>query len=88
MEHTGQIPPDAFKLMSVAGACAAAMSNPAPAHLRHGVAQQKKLKAHLEMLEEAKKRDHRKAERAGNLHLRRGGRPWRACRSGCPTARY
>ena len=42
LDHTGQIPPDAFKLMTVAGALLArgrAQSH-APAHLRHGLAQQ------------------------------------------------
>ncbi len=62
VEHTGQIPADAFKLMSVAGAYwRGDEANPMLQRI-YGTAwsNKKELKQHLDMLEEAKKRDHRK----------------------------
>lgn len=62
VEHTGKIPPDAFKLMSVAGAYwRGDEANPMLQRI-YGTAwpNKKELQAYLQMLEEAKKRDHRK----------------------------
>jgi threonyl-tRNA synthetase len=62
VEQTGQIPPDAFKLMTVAGAYwRGNEANPMLQRI-YGTAWANKneLKQHLDMLEEAKKRDHRK----------------------------
>jgi threonyl-tRNA synthetase len=62
MEHTGQIPPDAFKLMSVAGAYWRGDEHNAMLQRIYGTAwnNKKELNEYLQMLEEAKKRDHRK----------------------------
>ena len=62
LQHTGQVPADAFKLMSVAGAYWRGDSNRAMLQRIYGVAFKNKddLKAHLHMLEEAAKRDHRR----------------------------
>ncbi len=62
LQHTGQVPADAFKLMNVAGAYWRGDSNRAMLQRIYGVAFKNKqdLKAHLTMLEEAAKRDHRK----------------------------
>ena len=62
VEHTGQIPPDAFKLMSVAGAYWRGDENNPMLQRIYGTAWPNKneLKQYLDMLEEAKKRDHRK----------------------------
>lgn len=65
VEHTGQIPPDAFKLMSVAGAYwRGDEANPMLQRI-YGTAwrNKKELNEYLELLEEAKKRDHRKLGR-------------------------
>ncbi|HNS02338.1 MAG TPA: threonine--tRNA ligase [Anaerolineae bacterium] len=62
MQHTGQIPADAFKLMTVAGAYwRGDEANPMLQRI-YGTAwpNKKELQAYLQMLEEAKKRDHRK----------------------------
>ncbi|WP_127560835.1 threonine--tRNA ligase [Nioella ostreopsis] len=69
LQHTGQVPADAFKLMSVAGAYWRGDSNRAMLQRIYGVAFRNKndLKAHLTMLEEAAKRDHRKLGREMNL---------------------
>jgi threonyl-tRNA synthetase len=69
LQHTGQVPADAFKLMSVAGAYWRGDSNRPMLQRIYGVAFQNKdgLKAHLHMLEEAAKRDHRKLGREMNL---------------------
>ncbi len=69
LQHTGQVPADAFKLMSVAGAYWRGDSNRAMLQRIYGVAFQNKegLKAHLHMLEEAAKRDHRKLGREMDL---------------------
>jgi threonyl-tRNA synthetase len=65
VEHTGQIPADAFKLMSVAGAYWRGNEHNPMLQRIYGTAWQnrKDLNAHLLMLEEAKKRDHRKLGR-------------------------
>ncbi|MBE2239550.1 MAG: threonine--tRNA ligase [Caldilineaceae bacterium] len=65
LEHTGQIPPDGFKLMSVAGAYWRGDENNPMLQRIYGTAwrNKKDLNAHLAMLEEAKKRDHRKIGR-------------------------
>ncbi len=62
VEHTGQIPADAFKLMSVAGAYWRGDENNAMLQRIYGTAWRNKqeLSQYLQMLEEAKKRDHRK----------------------------
>ncbi|KUJ82214.1 threonine--tRNA ligase [Ruegeria profundi] len=62
LQHTGQLPGDSFKLMSIAGAYWRGDSNRAMLQRIYGVAftGKEKLKAHLHMLEEAAKRDHRK----------------------------
>ncbi len=67
--HTGQVPADAFKLMSVAGAYWRGDSNNAMLQRIYGVAFRNKaeLKAYLHMLEEAEKRDHRKLGREMDL---------------------
>ncbi|MGP3697471.1 threonine--tRNA ligase [Rhodobacter sp. NSM] len=62
LQHTGQVPADAFKLMSVAGAYWRGDSNNKQLQRIYGVAfkTRDELKAYLHMLEEAAKRDHRK----------------------------
>ena len=69
LQHTGQLPADAFKLMSVAGAYWRGDSNRAMLQRIYGVAFKNRddLKAHLFMLEEAAKRDHRKLGREMDL---------------------
>jgi len=69
LQHTGQVPADAFKLMSVAGAYWRGDSDRAMLQRIYGVAflGKEKLKAHLTMLEEAAKRDHRKLGREMDL---------------------
>ncbi|WP_368187332.1 threonine--tRNA ligase [Aestuariibius sp. HNIBRBA575] len=69
LQHTGQVPGDAFKLMSVAGAYWRGDSDRAMLQRIYGVAflGKEKLKAHLHMLEEAAKRDHRKLGREMDL---------------------
>jgi len=72
LAHTGQVPGDAFKLMSVAGAYWRGDSNNKMLQRIYGVAFRTKqeLKDHLHMLEEAAKRDHRKLGREMELfHL-------------------
>ncbi|MCP5088009.1 MAG: threonine--tRNA ligase [Rhodobacteraceae bacterium] len=62
LQHTGQVPGDCFKLMSVAGAYWRGNSDNKMLQRIYGVAFKNKsdLKAYLHMLEEAEKRDHRK----------------------------
>ena len=62
LEHTGKIPADGFKLMSVAGAYWRGDEKNAMLQRIYGTAwnNKKELKRHLEMLEEARLRDHRK----------------------------
>jgi len=69
LQHTGQVPGDAFKLMSIAGAYWRGDSDRAMLQRIYGVAftGKEKLRAHLHMLEEAAKRDHRKLGREMNL---------------------
>jgi len=69
LQHTGQVPADAFKLMSVAGAYWRGDSNRPMLQRIYGVAFRNRddLKAHLTMLEEAAKRDHRRLGR--EMHL-------------------
>ncbi|WP_102226035.1 threonine--tRNA ligase [Acidimangrovimonas sediminis] len=69
LQHTGQLPADAFKLMSVAGAYWRGDSNRPMLQRIYGVAFRNRddLKAHLTMLEEAAKRDHRKLGREMDL---------------------
>jgi threonyl-tRNA synthetase len=71
LEHTGQIPPDAFKLMSVAGAYwRGSEQNPMLQRI-YGTAwrNKKELREHLDLLEEAKKRDHRKLGRELDIFI-------------------
>ena len=65
VEHTGQIPADAFKLMSVAGAYWRGDENKPMLQRIYGTAwrNRKELEAHLRLLEEARQRDHRKLGR-------------------------
>ena len=65
VENTGEIRPDAFKLLTVAGAYWRGDENSAMLQRIYGTAWQTKeeLKQHLQMLEEARKRDHRKLGR-------------------------
>lgn len=69
LQHTGQVPADAFKLMSIAGAYWRGDSSRPMLQRIYGVAftNKEKLKAHLHMLEEAAKRDHRKLGREMDL---------------------
>ena len=62
LEHTGQIPPDAFKLLSVAGAYWRGDENKPMLQRIYGTAwrNRQELEQYLHRLEEAKKRDHRK----------------------------
>lgn len=62
LEHTGQIPPDAVRLMSVAGAYWRGDSNRPMLQRIYGTAWNSKeeLDAYLHRLEEAKRRDHRR----------------------------
>jgi len=67
--HTGQVPSDAFRLMSVAGAYWRGNSDNAMLQRIYGVAFKNKedLKTHLHMLEQAALRDHRKLGREMDL---------------------
>ena len=69
LQHTGQIPSDGFKLMSVAGAYWRGDSTRPMLQRIYGVAFQnrEKLKEYLNFLEEAEKRDHRKLGRSMDL---------------------
>ena len=70
--HTGQVPPDAFKLTSVAGAYWRGDSKNPMLQRIYATAwrTKKELAAHLERIEEAKRRDHRKIGREMELfHL-------------------
>jgi threonyl-tRNA synthetase len=72
LQHTGQLPADAFKLTTVAGAYWLGDSSRPMLQRIYGVAFKNRddLKAHLTMLEEAAKRDHRKLGREMELfHL-------------------
>ena len=65
VQHTGKIPTDGFKLMSVAGAYWRGDEKRPMMQRIYGTAwpNKKELKKHLHLLEEAKKRDHRKLGR-------------------------
>ncbi|MFP4303911.1 MAG: threonine--tRNA ligase, partial [Rhodosalinus sp.] len=69
LQHTGQVPADAFKLMKVAGAYWRGDSNRPMLQRIYGVAFQsrEKLKDYLHFLEEAEKRDHRRLGREMKL---------------------
>ena len=69
LAHTGQVPADAFRLMSVAGAYWRGDSSRPMLQRIYGVAfrNRQELKKHLTMLEEAAKRDHRKLGREMDL---------------------
>ena len=69
LQHTGQVPADAFKLMSVAGAYWRGDSSRAMLQRIYGVAFKNRddLKKYLHFLEEAEKRDHRRLGREMNL---------------------
>ena len=72
LQHTGQVPADAFKLTHVAGAYWLGDSTRPMLQRIYGLAFKNRddLKAHLTMLEEAAKRDHRKLGREMELfHL-------------------
>ncbi|MEZ4714327.1 MAG: threonine--tRNA ligase [Caldilineaceae bacterium] len=71
LEHTGQIPPDGFKLMNVAGAYWRGDEKNPMLQRIYGTAWQNKkdLRHHLDMLEEAKKRDHRKLGRELEIYI-------------------
>lgn len=62
LQHTGQVPADAFKLTHVAGAYWLGDANRPMLQRIYGIAfrTRDELKAHMTMLEEAAKRDHRK----------------------------
>ncbi|MBL8561449.1 MAG: threonine--tRNA ligase [Gemmobacter sp.] len=72
LQHTGQVPADAFKLTHVAGAYWLGDATRSMLQRIYGLAFKNRddLKAHLTMLEEAAKRDHRKLGREMDLfHL-------------------
>ena len=72
LQHTGQVPADAFKLTHVAGAYWLGDASRPMLQRIYGVAfkNREDLKAHMTMLEEAAKRDHRKLGREMDLfHL-------------------
>ena len=72
LQHTGQLPADAFKLMSVAGAYWRGDSDRQMLQRIYGVAFQNKenLKKYLHFLEEAEKRDHRRlGKEMGLFHM-------------------
>lgn len=69
LQHTGQVPADAFKLMRVSGAYWRGDAKNAQLQRIYGVAFRNRddLKAHLTFLEEAEKRDHRRLGREMSL---------------------
>jgi threonyl-tRNA synthetase len=69
LQHTGQVPADAFKLTHVAGAYWLGDASRPQLQRIYGVAfkNREDLKAHMTMLEEAAKRDHRKLGREMDL---------------------
>ncbi len=72
LQHTGQVPADAFKLTSIAGAYWLGDASRPMLQRIYGVAfkNREDLKTHMTMLEEAAKRDHRKLGREMELfHL-------------------
>ena len=72
LQHTGQVPADAFKLTHVAGAYWLGDATRPQLQRIYGIAFKNRddLKAHMTMLEEAAKRDHRKLGREmGLFHM-------------------
>ncbi|MBX3000763.1 MAG: threonine--tRNA ligase [Caldilineaceae bacterium] len=71
VEHTGKIPADAFKLLTVAGAYWRGDEHNPMLQRIYGTAwrNKKELAEHLKMLEEAKERDHRKLGRELELFI-------------------
>ena len=71
VEHTGKIVADAFRLLSVAGAYWRGDEKNAMLQRIYGTAwpNRKELRKHLDQLEEAKKRDHRKLGRELELFI-------------------
>jgi threonyl-tRNA synthetase len=69
LQHTGQVPADGFKMTHVAGAYWLGDNTRPMLQRIYGVAfkDRKALKAHMMMLEEAEKRDHRKLGREMDL---------------------
>ncbi|MDE0521904.1 MAG: threonine--tRNA ligase, partial [Boseongicola sp.] len=69
MQHTGQLPADAFRLTSIAGAYWRGDSNREMLQRIYGIAFKNRdgLKRHLHMLEEAARRDHRRIGREMRL---------------------
>lgn len=69
--HTGQVPAKSFKLMSIAGAYWRGDENQPMMQRIYGTAwrNKKELQAHLNMLKEAKKRDHRKLGRELEIYI-------------------
>ena len=69
LQHTGQLPADAFKLMRVSGAYWRGDARGKQLQRIYGVAFRNRddLKAHLRMLEEAERRDHRRLGRQMDL---------------------
>jgi len=69
LQHTGQVPADAFKLMSIAGAYWRGDSSRQMLQRIYGVAftSREKLRAYLTFLDEAEKRDHRRLGREMKL---------------------
>ena len=69
LQHTGQLPADAFKLMRVSGAYWRGDAQGKQLQRIYGVAFRTRddLKAHLRMLEEAERRDHRRLGRQMDL---------------------
>ena len=70
LQHTGQVPADGFKLMSIAGAYWRGDSDRTMLQRIYGAAFTNKegLKQHMHRLEEAAKRDHRKLGREMDLY--------------------
>ena len=70
LQHTGQVPGDSWKLMSIAGAYWRGDSSRAQLQRIYGVAFQNRqqLKDYLHFLEEAEKRDHRRLGREMDLY--------------------
>ena len=71
VEHTGQIPPDGFKLMNVAGAYWRGDEHNPMLQRIYGTAwrNKKELNEYLRLLEEAKQRDHRKLGRELDIYI-------------------
>jgi threonyl-tRNA synthetase len=70
LQHTGQVPADGFKLMSIAGAYWRGDSDRPMLQRIYGVGftSREQLKAYLTFLEEAEKRDHRRLGREMELY--------------------